>query len=64
MLWSKDHITALVIIGAVLWAMYKFAGLKVWHALVVLVIGFYLTAFIFGPQITSFLSRIPVLFGR
>ena len=64
MLWSKDHIVALVIIGAVLWVMYKFAGLKVWHALVVLGIGFYLAVYIFGPQISSFLSRISVLFGH
>jgi hypothetical protein len=40
------------------------SGLKIWHALVVLVIGAYLTAFIFGPQITGFLSRIPALFGH
>jgi hypothetical protein len=63
-LWSKDHIIALVIIGVVLWAMYKFSGLKIWHALVVLAIGAYLTAFIFGPQITAFLSKVPSLFGQ
>jgi hypothetical protein len=56
-LWSKDHIIALG-------AMCKFSGLKIWHALVVLAIGAYLTAFIFGPQITSFLSKVPALFGR
>ena len=64
MLWSKNHIIALVIIGAVLWAMYRFSGLKVWHALVVLVIGAYLTTFIFGQQISGFLSRVPALFGH
>ena len=63
MLWSKDHIIALVIIGAVLWAMYKFSGLKIWHALVVLAIGAYLTAFIFGPQISGFLAAIIVAVG-
>ena len=64
MLWSKNHIIALVIIAAVLWAMCKFSGLKIWHALVVLAIGAYLTAFIFGSQVSEFLSRIPALFGR
>jgi hypothetical protein len=63
-LWTKNHIIALVIIGAVLWAMCKFSGLRIWHALVVLAIGAYLTAFIFGPQISGFLSRIPKLFGH
>jgi hypothetical protein len=63
-LWSKNHIIALVIIAAVLWAICKFSGLKIWHALVVLAIGAYLTAFIFGQQITSFLSKIPALFGH
>jgi hypothetical protein len=63
-LWSKNHVIALVIIAAVLWAMNRFSGLKIWHALVVLGIGAYLTAFIFGAQITAFLSRIPALFGH
>jgi hypothetical protein len=63
-LWSKSHIIALVVIAAVLWAMHRFSGLKIWHAVVVLAAGAYLTAFIFGPQITAFLSRIPVLFGH
>jgi hypothetical protein len=53
-----------VIIAVVLWAMHRFSGLKIWHALVVLAIGAYLTAFIFGPQITAFLSKVPSLFGR
>ena len=44
MLWSKNHIIALVIIAVVLWAMHRFSGLKIWHALVVLAIGAYLTA--------------------
>lgn len=61
---SKNHIIALVIIAAALWAMCKFTGLKIWHALVVLAIGAYLTAFIFGPQITSFLSKVPELVGH
>ena len=61
---SRSHIIALVIIAAVLYAMHRFSGLKIWHALVVLVIGAYLTAFIFGPQITSFLSKVPELVGH
>ena len=64
MLWSKTHIIALVIIAAVLYAMHRFSGLKIWHAVVVLVIGAYLTAFIFGQQITAFLSKVPSLFGH
>ena len=61
---SKDHIIALVIIAAALYAMHRFSGLKIWHAVVVLVIGAYLTAFIFGSQVSAFLSRIPALFGH
>jgi hypothetical protein len=63
-LWSKNHIIALLIIAAVLVALCKFSGLKIWHAVVVLAIGAYLTAFIFGPQISSFLSKVPTLFGH
>jgi hypothetical protein len=61
---TKSHIIALVIIAAVLYTMHRFSGLKIWHALVVLVIGAYLTAFIFGSQVSAFLSRIPALFGH
>jgi len=61
---SKSHIIALVVIAAALWAMHRFSGLKIWHAVVVLAAGAYLTAFIFGSQITAFLSRIPALFGH
>ena len=53
-----------MVIAAALWAMHRFSGLKIWHAVVVLAIGAYLTAFIFGSQITAFLSRIPTLFGH
>jgi hypothetical protein len=61
---SRSHIIALVIIAVVLYAMHRFSGLKIWHAVVVLVIGAYLTAFIFGAQVTAFLSRVPALFGH
>ena len=64
MLWSKSHIIALLIIGVVLLAMVKFSGLKIWQALVVLAMGAYLTAVIFGAQVSSFLSKIPVLLGH
>ncbi len=61
---SRSHIIALVVIAAVLYAMHRFSDLKIWHAVMVLAIGAYITAFIFGQQITAFLSRIPVLFGH
>jgi hypothetical protein len=63
-LWSKSHIIALVVIAAALWAMHRFSGLKIWHAVVVLVIGAYITAFIFGPQVAAFLIKVPALFGH
>jgi hypothetical protein len=61
---SRSHIIALLVIAGVLFLMIKYTGLKIWHALVVLAIGAYLTAFILGPQITAFLSKVPALFGH
>lgn len=61
---TRAHIVALVVIAAALWAMHRFSGLKIWHGVAVLAAGAYLTAFIFGSQITAFLSRIPALFGH
>jgi hypothetical protein len=59
----RDLVTLLVIGGGV-WLLIQFSGLKIWHAVLVLVAGFYLALSAVGPQVHRFLSRIPGLFGH
>jgi hypothetical protein len=58
----RDLITLLVIGGV--WLLIQFTGLRIWHAALVLVAGFYLALSAAGPQVHLFLSRIPGLIGH
>jgi hypothetical protein len=60
---AAEAVTLLVIAGG-MWALVQFTGLRVWHAVAVLVAGFYLALSSAGPQLHEFLSRIPALFGH
>jgi hypothetical protein len=60
---GRELITLLIIGGGV-WLLIQFSGLRVWHAVLVLVAGFYLALSAAGPQVHQFLSRIPGLFGH
>ena len=60
---AREIVTLLVIAGGV-WLLIQYAGLKAWHAVLVLVAGFYLALSAAGPQVHQFLSRIPGLFGH
>ena len=60
---AAEAVTLLVIAGG-MWALIQFTALRVWHAVLVLVAGFYLALSPAGPQIHEFLSRIPALFGH
>lgn len=60
---GREVLTLLIIFGGV-WLLIQFSGLKIWHAVLVLVAGFYLALSAVGPQVHQFLSRIPGLFGH
>jgi hypothetical protein len=59
----RDLVTLLVI-GGVVWLLIQFTGLKIWHAVLVLIAGFYLALSAVGPQVHQFLSRLPGLSGH
>lgn len=47
------------------WALYKFAGLKLWHGLVCILFGFYLASSSVAPEIrTTVTSIIHALTGQ
>jgi hypothetical protein len=59
---SISLITLLVI---AVWALYKFAALKLWHGLVCTLFGFYLASSSFAPEIhTTVTSIIHALTGQ
>lgn len=54
---------ALLAVGV--WALYKFAGLKLWHGLVCILFGFYLASSSVAPEIrTTVTSIIHALTGQ
>lgn len=42
-------ISLAVLLVAVVWCLWKYAGLKAWHAAVCILLGYYLGATSFGP---------------
>jgi hypothetical protein len=59
---TRDLIPLLLIGGGV-FLLCRYAGLRLWHAVLVLTGGFYLASSALGPGISQVLSRIPGLFG-
>lgn len=60
---TGGEIVTLLVIGGVR-GLIQFTGLKIWHAALVLVTGFYLALPQAGPQTRGFLSRVPALTGH
>jgi hypothetical protein len=56
---------SLVLVFAVAaWVLYRYGGMKLWHALVCIAFGFYLATSSFAPEINSVVSSIIRSFGH
>jgi hypothetical protein len=51
-------IPLVLVIGIVAWACYRYMGLRLWHLLVCLILGFLLAATSFAPEIQNFLNTV------
>jgi hypothetical protein len=51
-------IPLVAVIGVAAWICYRYMGLRVWHLLVCLVLGFLLAATSFAPEIQNFLNAV------
>ena len=51
-------ISLIALLAVAVWALYKFAGLKLWHGLVCILFGFYLASSSVAPEIQSTVSSI------
>jgi len=58
-------ISLIALLGVAVWALYKFAAVKLWHGLVCMLFGFYLASSSVAPEIrTTVASIIHALAGQ
>lgn len=46
-------ISLVVLLAALVWCLWKYAGLKAWHAAVCVLLGYYLAATAVGPLLSQ-----------
>jgi hypothetical protein len=51
-------LSAALLLGVVVFLLCKYAGLKIWHAAVCIILGFYLASTSFAPYISQFTESI------
>jgi hypothetical protein len=51
-------ISLVLVFAVAAWVLYRYGGLKLWHALVCIAFGFYLATSSFAPEINSVVSSI------
>lgn len=51
-------VSAVLLLGVVLWLLIRYAGLKSWHALIAAVFGFFVASTAAAPQIRAALHAI------
>ena len=51
-------IPLVLVIGVAVWICYRYMGLRLWHLLVCLLLGFLLAATSFGPEIQNLLNAV------
>ncbi len=51
-------LSAALLLGATVFLLCKYAGLKIWHAAVCVILGFYLASTSFAPYISQFTGSL------
>jgi hypothetical protein len=51
-------ISFVLVFGVAVWVLYRYAGLKIWHAFTCIAFGFYLATSSFAPEINSTVTAI------
>lgn len=51
-------ISAALVLGVIVILLCKYAGLRIWHAVVCIVLGFYLASTSFAPEISSITTSL------
>jgi hypothetical protein len=51
-------LSLVLVLGVVVWLLYRYAGLKVWHGVICVLFGFFLATTSFAPEIRSTVTAI------
>ena len=51
-------IPLVLVIGIAAWACYRYMGLRLWHLIVCMLLGFLLAATSFAPDIQNFINAV------
>ena len=51
-------ISLITLLATAVWALYRFAALKLWHGLVCMLLGFYLASSSCAPEISTTVTSI------
>lgn len=51
-------ISILLLLGAAVWILHRYAGMKVWHGVICVLFGFFLATSSFAPQVRSIVTGI------
>lgn len=51
-------LSLVLLLGIATWVLHKYAGLKLWHAVICLLFGFYLATTSFAPQIRAAVTSV------
>jgi len=57
-------ISLVLVFAVAVWLLYRYSGLKVWHALVSIAFGFYLATSSFAPSIRNVVTSIVNAFSH
>ena len=51
-------LSLVLVLGVMVWLLYRYAGLKVWHGVICVLFGFFLATTSFAPEIRTTVTAI------
>lgn len=51
-------ISILLLLGAAVWILHRYAGMKLWHGVICVLFGFFLASSSFAPQVRTIVTGI------
>ena len=54
-------ISLLLLLGAAVWILHRYAGMKLWHGIICVLFGFFLASSTFAPQVRSIVTGIIIV---
>lgn len=51
-------ISLLLVLGAAVWILHRYAGMRLWHGVICVLFGFFLASSSFAPQVRNIVTGI------